>query len=71
MDGRTLLLLLSTKLEVLATSNVLHLECAALFAFHLQSNLFGNLRLLVENWLRLTTKARLLTVVTTLTLSIQ
>ena len=71
MDGGTLLLLLSAELEVLASSNVLHLESAALFAFHLESNLFGNLSLLVENGLSLTTETALLAIVTTLTLSIK
>ena len=71
MNGGALLLLLSAKLEVLASSDVLHFECAALFALHLESNLFGNLRLLVENWLGLTTKTRLLAIITTLTLRIE
>ena len=71
MDGWALLLLLGTELEVLASPDVLHFECAALFTLHLESNLFGHLRLLVENWLGLTTKTRLLAIVTTLSLRVK
>jgi hypothetical protein len=53
VDGGSLLLLLSTELEVLATSNVLHLEGAALLALHLQCDLLGNLGFLVEHGLLL------------------
>lgn len=39
--------------------------------FQSQDNLLGSLSLLVENWLGLTTETRLLTVISSLTLSVQ
>ena len=43
MDGGALLLLLGTELEVLAATQVLHLEARALLALHLQSDLLRHL----------------------------
>ena len=43
MDGRALLLLLSTQLEVLAATQVLHLEARALLALHLERDLLRHL----------------------------
>jgi len=44
VDGRSLLLLLSSQLEVLAAANILHGELGALFALQLKGDLLGNLR---------------------------
>jgi hypothetical protein len=71
LDHLTLLLLVTAELEVLAPLDGQLLAHLALGAFHLQYNLLGRLGLFVENGLRLTTVALLLSVVSPLALGKQ
>jgi hypothetical protein len=68
-EGLALLLLVATKLEVLAPLQRQLLLRLALAALKTQHDLLGRLRLLVEDGLGLTTVTRLLSVITTLALS--
>ncbi|CDK26984.1 unnamed protein product [Kuraishia capsulata CBS 1993] len=71
LQSLTLLLLVTTQLEVLTTlQSQLGLGLTS-NTFQSQHNLLGSLGFLVENWLGLTTVTGLLTVVTTLTLGVQ
>lgn len=71
LQGLTLLLLVTTQLEVLTSlQSQLSLGLAS-NTLQSQNNLLGGLGLLVENWLGLTTETGLLTVVSSLTLSEQ
>ncbi len=71
LEGLALLLLVSTKLEVLASlKSKLHLDLA-LDTLESQNHLLGGLGLLVENLLGLTSVTGLLSVVSSLTLSVQ
>lgn len=69
--GGVLLLLVTTKLEVLATLEGDVRSVLALGALETENDLLGGLGLLVEDGLGLTTVTLLLPVVTALTLSIE
>lgn len=68
LQSLTLLLLVTTQLEVLTTLQGQLSLGLANNTLQTQDNLLGSLSLLVEDWLGLTTVTGLLTVVTTLTL---
>lgn len=71
LESLSLLLLITTKFEVLASLQC-ELELSlALGAFETENDLLGGLSLLVENLLGLTTVTSLLTVVSSLTLGIE
>ena len=59
---------IGAELELLGPLNRLHPLSLAHRTFKVQDNLFGRLRILVENGFRLTTKAGLLLVITALSL---
>merc|ERR1712107_213133 len=69
LQGLTLGLGVSTQLEVLSSLNGDLVVLLASVALHLQHDLLGGLGLLVEHRLGLTTKTRLLSIITSLTLS--
>lgn len=71
LQGLTLLLLFTTQLEVLTSLQSQLSLGLANNTFQSQHNLLGGLSFLVENLLGLTTETGLLTVVTSLTLSVQ
>lgn len=71
MQSLSLLLLVTTQLEVLTSLQGQLSLGLALNTLQSQDNLFRGLSLLVENGLGLTTETRLLTVVSSLTLSEQ
>jgi hypothetical protein len=68
LQSLTLLLLVTTKLEVLTTLQSQLSLGLTNNTLQTQDNLLGSLSFLVEDWLGLTTVTGLLTVVTTLTL---
>lgn len=63
------MLLVTTKLKVLASLQTKLSSGLASNTFQTQNNLFGSLGLFMENWLSLTTVTSLFTVVSSLTLS--
>lgn len=65
LDHLSLPLLVATDLEVLATLDGDLLAGLAVAALHTKHNLFGRLRLLTQNGLRLATETLLLAIVTT------
>lgn len=70
LNGSSLLLLVTTQLKVLASLQGELMLVLASGAFETQHNLLRRLGLLVKNGFGLTTVSRLLSVVTTLTLSV-
>lgn len=71
LQSLTLLLLVTTQLEVLTSLQSQLGLGLTVDTLQSQHNLLGGLSLLVENWLGLTTETGLLTVVSSLTLSEQ
>lgn len=71
LQSLTLLLLVTTQLEVLTSLQSQLSLGLAVDTLQSQNDLLGGLGLLVENWLGLTTETRLLTVVSSLTLGEQ
>jgi Na+/pantothenate symporter len=67
----SLSLLVTAKLEVLASLEALLRSVLALNALKTDDDLLGGLGLLVENWFSLSTETSLLSVVSTLTLCVE